>query len=479
MDVFRRLLTRRLPTRWFKKSHIVRQEGVPNPPIARSEELGTLEHENKERKESRHGEDNISPLNVGVTEPAMKPAYHLSNYRLPFDILSRIFENIEDIGSLWNPLERLERILLVCRFWRDVALEHTPLWTTFHAYAFEYEDVKLWKSCFRSRVDRCGTKTLLDISITLTNRSAYYDRSQFGACYPYVYVRNIDRPAHACMGLLRIFAGKRGAMATRWRSLELDFSRLANLTPQDESALDYFLQHRTPNLVSLRLENVITNYAPHKVAFPHAPKLQNATFDSCYISAYPDMSGLTSLTWYACETGLQVQEVPILQEISDTQNFYIIQALTAAQNLTSLEIGLDWADWETPLLSPRVEALKIPCLVNDSLLKALQLPSLRRIGLDATGYSASVTDAKGIPCEQIVILDLLYPEWYREKPSSHGAVMDNFDNLISRLTNLHTLSWDRDWYKDMELLKGIVERFSGDSMAGGMIKLPGQISKKR
>lgn len=384
-----------------------------------------------------------------------------ANYQLPFDILTQIFELVRDTETEDQPLER---VLAVCHFWRDVALEHRSLWTTFNVHIQSRDDVKLWTKRFRYRSYRYGATAPLDITLELTNRKEKGPLSPSG-----IYDTNFrpswtDTQAYVLLRILKVFSGPHGSGATRWRHLTLDLLRLANDYNDRGHFIDHFLQHRTPNLETLRLYGVNTTFALHKQIFPYAPRLRRATFHSCHLSNYPDTSDLTSLTWYGAQENLQLQ------------SSRIVQSLTTARNITSLEIGFDWLDWSTPLIFRSVETLRIPRVIHVGLIGMLRVPSLRRLGLglDEAGHFALVAECKGIPCEQVETLEISYAVGGEQKvEQSHSVVIrEKMMILIETMVSLRTIVWKDDMIKPQPLLKDILEPFVNGNAADEPFEMP-------
>ncbi|KIM27329.1 hypothetical protein M408DRAFT_169055 [Serendipita vermifera MAFF 305830] len=222
------------------------------------------------------------------------PLVEGANYRLPFDVLAQIFDYIREMESTSFPLER---ILAVCHFWRDAALDHAPLWTSFNARIISDRDVAFWKYHFKRRVNRCGIHALLDINIELINR----ERKEK---FPDTPRGNFQRIASSQVApddiptfirVLQVFAGTHGTMATRWRKLILDLSRVPLYDHNEDEVIGEFLQHRTPNLESLQLYGVRTRFMRPRI-FPYAPRLLSAVYHSCNGLLYPEGHNLTSLT---------------------------------------------------------------------------------------------------------------------------------------------------------------------------------------
>lgn len=390
-----------------------------------------------------------------------KPA----NYILPFDILVQIFEFIRDTESVDHPLER---ILAVCHFWHNVALEHRPLWTTFKARIHSHEDVGLWRKRFKHRSDRCGTTALLDITLELNNRKGKYPISPSGVYDTNFHSPVIEEMAYVPLRVLKLFAGKHGSKATRWRHLTLDFLRLTDGSHQRDLLIDSFLQHRTPNLETLRLYGVNTQFALHKMIFPHAPRLRSATFHSCHLSNYPDTSNLASLTWYGSQSNFE------------SENSRIVRPIVTAYNITSLEIGFDWVDWNTPLVFPSVHTLRMPTAIHVRLIGMLRVPSLRRLGLglDEAGNFALITECKGIPCKQVEILEIFYALGSEHAVDrSHSVIVEKMKILIAHMVSLRTIVWEDDIIKQKALLKQLLDHFLDTSVAKELLKMPGQLTK--
>jgi hypothetical protein len=354
------------------------------------------------------------------------------NDRLPFDVLAQLFEELAEIE---DPTSPLELILEVCRFWRDSALAYRRLWMTFRMKITNRSEATYWKNCFPRRVNRFGLPdALLDISIVLVNsqtdeRLLPYDTIDADR------VRSVYSDAYIALGILRVVGGKHGTNAVRWRSLRLDFLRLGDLRDQDVDALDSFLHARTPNLESVELHGVITPFGYHGRIFPYSPRLRRAVFHSCEVSYYPDTSTLTSLTWYSRQ---DVSDYPL-------RNTPAIHALSSAQKVTYLEIGLDWTDRDTPLVFQHVETLKMPVAVSPGFAFTVQLPSLRHlaIGLDNEGHFSCLSDCKGIPLAQVETMETFYMP--QGSPATEESVLNIVAGLVvlfADMVNLQVIEWN-------------------------------------
>lgn len=436
---------------------------VPKPETPSGAELGSK----KGPTESSH--IGLSNSSISVVERPHKPkkvdVNKAANYRLPFYVLAQIFELVRDTESAGYPLER---VLSVCHFWRDAALDHTPLWTSFDARITSIKDIRFWKAHFRPRANRCGTHTLLDINIELVNRVKELPRSPSGV-YGTDQTRPYDLPdASVLLGVLKVFAGTHGAMAPRWRRLTLNFIRLTESYHNTDRTIAYFLQHRTPNLESLQLYGITTKHARPRI-FPYAPRLRHAVYHSCDGLVYPESDKLTSLTWYSAHSGVQNE---------GSSGFGVI---SAAQNLTFLEIGIEWIYSATTFFLPRVTTLLIPAVINVTLIEMLHVPSLQRlgIGLDEAGHFALVAECKGIPCAKVKSLDISYAvQTEQELARSHAIILEKSKVLIGRMPSLTLISWEQTMVdKEQELLTSILAHFVGRKVDEQLTRLPGQLEK--
>lgn len=400
-----------------------------------------------------------------------KPKAMALNDRLPFDVLVQIFEEFAEIE---DPKSPLECILEVCRFWRDSALDHRSIWTTFRIHITNRSEAEYWKKSFPKRVDRFGSPdALLDISIELVNRPVEKLVRPCGTIHVGAGGSTYMEACHA-LTILKVVAGKHGTRAVRWRSLSLNILHLGRLGDQDLQVLDYFLEARTPNLESLKLYGVVTPFAYHKRVFPYGPRLRRAEFHSCEMSYYPDTSSLASLTWYS------IQDT----SYDPRRNSPAIHALSSAQKITYLEIGLDWTDWDTPLVLQRVKTLKMPATIYPDLVTMIQVPSLRHlaIGLDAAAEFAKLKDCKGIPLAQVETLGIFHvPQGAEPTTEEIGAtsalIVGGLEPFFARMVNLRVLEWREDMVEQSLLLKTVVELFMGGSVGDEVVQRPGSITR--
>jgi hypothetical protein len=391
------------------------------------------------------------------------------NYRLPFDILVQIFEQFAEIEDAASPLER---ILEVCHFWRDTALDHRTLWTTFRMKLTYHWQVDYWRKRFPQRADRFGPNALLDISIELVNTPA---KNLVLRCGTYqVSGGPAYTSARHALGILKVVGGRRGVKAVRWRSLSLNVLHLAGLMDQDLELLDRFLQARTPNLESVEIYGVVTPYRDHKRIFPYAPRLRRAVFHSCELSHYPDTSTLTSLTWYS------------IQDISpySKRNGPALHALSSAQKITYLEIGLDWTYWDTSMVFQRVKTLKMPATVYPDFVAMIQVPSLRHlaIGLDTAAKFTYVKGCRGIPISQVETLEISYVPRdaglsTEESAAANAVVVEGLKSLIAQMINLRMLSWKEEMVVEKVLLKLVLDMFVGGNVGDEVLQRPGRITR--
>jgi hypothetical protein len=279
-----------------------------------------------------------------------------------------------------------------------------------------------------------------------------------------------DKDPSGFLGILKVVGGRRGAKAVRWKSLSLDVINLAGLKFEDMELLDRFLQARTPHMKSLELYGIVTPYRDHKRIFPYTPRLRRAIFHSCQLSYYPDTSTLHSLTWYS------------IQDASSLPRRNVIHALTAAQKITFLEIGLDWAYWDTSLVFHRVKTLKMPATVCPDLVIMIQVPSLRHlsIGLDSAAKFVYIKDCKGIPLGQVETLEIFHVSGAAETTAeeiaaTNAVVVNGLKLFFAQMTNLRVLEWKEDLARKQALLKLVVELFMGGSVDEEVIQMPGRM----
>ena len=391
-----------------------------------------------------------------------------NNYRLPFDILALVFESFAEMEGPDSPLET---ILAVCRFWRDSALEHRVLWTTFRLSISTSWQVSYWKKRFLRRAD---AGSLLDITLKLSNTTSPKPKLPAGT-FDYASYERLrhHNPAHTSLAILKVISGGRGARALQWRSLTLDLHDLENLTPQDYALVNDFLLLRTPNLESVKLYGVMTGpRVTWRPIFPYALRLQTAVFHSCQLMNLMDTTNLRSLTWYSTNEFAS----------TDMRSQHTIHALRSAQKITFLEIGLDWPYWDTSIVFQRVKTLRMVGTVNPEFVIMIQVPSLRHLalGIDGDWKFGYIKDCKGIPCAQVESLEIFYVPPNAnpadvELSVSHEGIVQRMKLLLTQMENLRVLSWEESMVTQPDLLMSILKVFVGGSVEIDTVSRPGHL----
>jgi hypothetical protein len=217
---------------------------------------------------------------------------------LSFDVLAHIFSHYATTETVDYPIETL---LLVCRWWRDVALGHRALWSYLNAHidiGSLYYSPRIWKSRLPLRLKRCGDT--LPLHIDLRHLPSNFAR---GAGHPQLWqkMHSKNRPfvcpmrAHGtqvtqCMciiealrcvdELLLLLAGPGGILCKRWKSL--------NLEVRDPAAhkLKYkevgpVLRYPMPLLSSLAIHNLTSEKIERSLSYmPRLSLFRNISLPS-------------------------------------------------------------------------------------------------------------------------------------------------------------------------------------------------------
>lgn len=157
----------------------------------------------------------------------------------------------------------------------------------------------------------------------------------------------------------------------------------------------------------------------------------------------------------------------------------MLHVLLAAQNLTFLEISIDWIDSIAPFYLPRLKTLRMPVVTNSALVKIFQVPSLRHLGLgiDETGLFLLVTECQGIPYAKVKSLCIFHTVKRRGLGQDHEAILRKAQILIDRLTSLTLISWGPDMVKTYRLLRPILVHFMGREIDERLTRSPGQLER--
>lgn len=348
--------------------------------------------------------------------PVSIPMSVNNNNRLPFDVLSGIFEIIATKETTKDPLEKL---LLICRCWNIAARSHYSIWkkidvTIGHRHTFP--------SCISyatRRLALSGSSIPLDIEIRVAPQ--HTSLSVKGKA-----LKKACSWEHGCCDtssvslaedILKMLAGPYGEGSKRWRSLS--FGITTDAFDSMAYSLD-ILKHPMPLLEKLQLHDVAFNGE----AFPSCPTLVEVDFED-----------------------VRILSLPVFQNL---RKFYLMAESFQPVDLLGLGSAIQLESIDLFLSEPREVALP-PCLPSVHHFSiggidfprdfSLQLPNLKKltVAYDHPGDLHQCMAANGIPFSQIESLEIA---WALPLLEDHVELQSVLWALLSRCSNVQAVEMD-------------------------------------
>lgn len=354
------------------------------------------------------------------------------NSKIPFDILYGIFSFYAEDETPDSPLETL---LLVCRFWKEAALEHRVMWSKFNIEIQGSQDARRWRQRIDRRLGHSGPDSPIIIRLRRDPKYSY------GSV-------DIHR-------ILRSLTGPLGFTCARWKEMELDVQGLII-----ELGHDYF-EHPTPILTSLKLNGMTLSYRTTFPFFPWAPMLQTFVVSNCGSMVFPDITNVEFIgLHHFIERKLSgcITDLSTLTKATRLRHLTLdIYAHAILQNLSNIPPSL---------ISLYLGAGELPVGIVE-----VNLPALRHLSLEFYPPNASILlKCRGIPLHQLetleVVLDTLDPTIDEDDLEDYQRACTGF---LGHCPNVNQLLCNR---YSMPMLCSV---FKGDS-TGQFILFPNGIS---
>jgi hypothetical protein len=323
---------------------------------------------------------------------------------LSFDVLAHIFSHYATTETVDHPIETL---LLVSRWWRDVALGHRALWSHLNAHidiGSLYYSPRIWKSRLPLRLKRCGDT--LPLHVDLRHLPSSFAR---GAGHPQLWekMHRQNRPftcpvrangtqltqctcitdALLCVDeLFLLLAGQGGILCKRWKSLNLEV----------RDPMDYSLKYREvapvlrypmPLLSSLAIHNLTSGN--FELALPYASARRSPLRIATNV-LLPSLQPVRSLTMVVTRqeliggkfTYLIAEEARNVEELSLDGDFMLPNCMTKLWRLETAG-AIRWSgDGEAQLPSLTHLSLKNrPINYNEKPIQIQSVDLLRLVSL--------------------------------------------------------------------------------------------------
>ncbi|KAG8752231.1 hypothetical protein FRC14_007222 [Serendipita sp. 396] len=297
----------------------------------------------------------------------------IGNDRLPFDILSYLFQLYLDQETILYPLETL---LLVCKAWNEAAVTFRSLWGSYKIVTDEGDDEdlkKFWLRRLPVRLRRSGLNTPLHIDFETKPN------------YRYPAYRSPTTDIGTNIGrLFDILAGEKGHLCARWKSLRIVIGATFGQANIHSPHRFVFLANPMPSLVSLHLVGL--QVRSHATFFRDLPSIESIAIHECQLPNLPDMSHARRILLdeiQVCREGVKDRFInaPNVQDLclSDNQGrTYRLPQKFAALRTLSL---LSWPQIQgiESILTPCLETLIIDFLLTSLVEAAILLPALSRV----------------------------------------------------------------------------------------------------
>jgi len=263
---------------------------------------------------------------------------------LPYDILHLIFHEYSLISSGVDII-RLEALLLMCKAWHYMALDHSALWCHFEI-TVRPENASYWQHHVPLQLSRCPPTTLFDIAL--------------GAVYPY---RISTTGREKILSIVSGFVGEGGCITRRWQSLHLD-----NL-PRESWPLFCV---PTPRLVDLK----VVAYRVQRMSLPETPMLQRFKTKNSSVP-YPNLQNVTDLTIW-----------------TESSEEFDQRAVSEVQKLFKLRILCEGFGARLNRTFPKLEYLHLDEVGSKYFLLAFSAPHLKTLSLAFTGPDSYTSAGK-------------------------------------------------------------------------------------
>lgn len=346
------------------------------------------------------------------------------NSILPLEILFIVFSFYTEHETPTYPLETL---LLVCRFWRDAALRHRNIWSTFKIMITSPTSAVRWIDKISRRLKLSGPNSPIYFELRIS-RDAKPVTSDFNK-------------------LISSISGVDGALCARWKEFELEPPFLSDY----DIIMDYF-SYPTPILSSLKLHSFyLTSSCVLPVGYrflPSAPSLQTVVLSRCRGFPIPDISNARYVEIYRAST---YNDFP--------GGLLDLKALGPADRLQYLSLG--YCDFNEPNNMPQTLpslvslhlGIKIPTNINEVRLPLLQLLSLDYHPDNITTLLA----CPGIPFKELKSLRFAHHEDF---PHPKGDELTTpCRALFKECQQMENLTLDKEMFKQIvrQVRKGKVE----------------------
>lgn len=340
-----------------------------------------------------------------------------SNTRLHSDILGIIFSIY---GREETPSFPLETLLLVCRFWTAVALEHQSIWAYFNLDLVDGATALYWSRVFPRRLERSGTNSLISFALYTTE----YNRCRY---------RKKPHPGCKCRKTIRqqtelIFTliDERGAaLGRRWKEINLTLP----LLHRDAMAKHSFFSHPMPHITSLTLSDVsIRSNDPRNLFLPSTPALRSIQINTSSLPSLPILGKVTNVSIYhVCNTGYNHPPLD-LSPLADAKQVRCLKLKIASL-----------ISYNLPTLLPFLQCIHFKDRFVPDNIKYVSVPALRELGVNPD-MMPILLQCANIPFHQIDTLHIRFPS------AAALAIMTInqhiFDELVHTCGNIKTFAGD-------------------------------------
>jgi hypothetical protein len=368
-------------------------------------------------------------------EPVTTAVLLKMNEHLPFDVLCDIFSYYQQQEDAFYPVETL---LLVCKFWAEVALSHRVIWGRFRI-RFGHEPIlKMWRKRLPLRLMRSGAHYIpLDIDVRsesfdldeeVLRNARFYSKKCFDKKGSRMS-RCRCNSAHAAMitWMFDVLVGNNGELCSRWRTLRIH-SGTERYTVHLGSAvtsLGNAITSPTPSLISLSLINVSVSNEMNinHTAIPSAPLLQELMLGQSSLPHLPDMSNVRKIEIYCLH-------ITDLDHIS-------LQEATRMQELTIIQAS------QQIILAPVLHELSQLTLTGANLPSTFErtsMPQLTHLSVSLWNWDlcCELAECIAFPLEQLVQLEIGRPRHVYSIPT-YGDLARSVFRLLRRSTRLNSI----------------------------------------
>jgi len=365
------------------------------------------------------------------------------NDRLPFDILSCIFDHYQQQEDVFHPLETL---LLVCKSWSEAALSDRALWGRFNIRLGHEPVMGMWKKRLPLRLMRSGPTVPLDIIVhsegysddldeEVLRYSRFYSKNCFSKHGSTMWRCKCHRGHNETItSILGVLVGPNAEISKRWRRFRLDLEIMTYVTsPHSSRAADLSraLTSATPSLVSLSLGNISIHGCtdPNYPILPFAPLLREVAIRMCDLPRFPAMPALQRADIYYLD-----------------DEFSIPIHLEEAHRLQELTIHMDVQPITLPPLFSDLFHLTLNVPSIPSAFTQVSVPRLTCLTLFIWNWRLAIelSECSAFPLEQLTDLEIRHPR--KAKTTYNSVCVGAMTRFLQRRIRLKSISSSESFF---------------------------------